>query len=256
MENRSSLKPAVQLLNTLQAEISECQISVYAGNAAFFLSLSALPLATLLMGVLQYLPGETAGFLENALQILPQDTAAFLRYLLAVGDPITVASISAIAALWAASRGIYGMMRGLNRAFRMRETRGWIHAKAACMKDTLLLLTAFPLLLFIAGKLNSVLSKEAIRLTILFFTALLLLRSLPDHRNSYRYLLPGSAFTAIAWYGFSSVYGFYLHHISPGKLTGGLSNIAVTLLWLYFCMELLFLGALLCRLLYEKIPQD
>ena len=247
---------AKQLLKSLQAEVQDCQISVYAGNAAFFLALSALPVATLFMGLLQWLPEKTAALLENALQILPEESAILLWQLFTVGDPIAVASVSAIAALWASSRGIYGLTKGLNRAFHLRETRSWLRIRTACMGETLLLLGTLPILLCMTGKLEILLSVEAIRLFALFLTALLLGRALPARRLPFRYLLPGSLFTALSWYAFSALYRYYLHHISPGKLTGGLSNIAVTLLWLYFCMELLFFGAVVCRIINEKIPQD
>ena len=256
MEKRPLLKTTVQALRKLRTEIRECQISVYAGNAAFFLALSALPIATLLMGLMQHLPGEASSFLESSLQILPGESAAVIRYLFTVSDPITVASVSAIAALWTASRGIYGMMRGLNRAFCLRETRSWLRTRASCMGDTLLLIGALPILFCLAGKLRSLLSGDAVRISALFLTALLLYRSLPNHGQPFHHLLPGSIFSSVAWFVFSSAYEFYLHHISPGKLTGSLSNIAVTLLWMYFCMELFFLGAVLSRLFQKKIPQD
>ena len=257
MENRPKLIRVRHMLQNLRAEIRNCQISVYAGNAAFFLTLSVLPIATLLMGLMQLLPGEAAAFMEAALQILPEDTAALIYYLFSVGNPVTVASVSAVAALWSASRGIYGMMRGLNQAFHLQETRSWLRTRASCMTDTLLMIVALPLLFYLSGKLRWLLSVDAIRLSVLFSTILLLYRTLPNHSHPIRHLFPGALFCAIAWCGFSSLYEFYLNYISPGKLTGGLSNIAVTMLWLYFCMELLFLGALLYRLLpNKKIPQD
>jgi len=241
----------------VRKELSECQISLHAGSSVFFLTLSVLPAAALLLGVLNWLPESLIPQIQNILLILPEDIAKLLAALLNVRDPIAVISFSAVIALWTASRGVYGILRGLNRAFHLKETRSWFRIRLSCMADTFLILLLIPLIFYSASILTRFLPKPPVQYLILFAAALLILRILPDHKPTILFLLPGAAFTALSWMVFSRLYRFYLHQLSPGKLTGGLSDAAVTLLWLYFCIELLFWGAMLCRLIPKRNnPQE
>lgn len=257
MASQRLLKLARASADRLRREIASCEISLHAGSAVFFLTLSVLPAAALLLGLFSILPHTVTVRLANVLSVFPEDTANLIRALLHVGDPVAVVSFSALTALWAASRGIFGIQHGLNRAFDLTETRSWLRTRAACMADTLLLLILIPFVLSLTGSLSRYLPMQLLRFLFLSASSYLVFWSLPDHKPSPLFLLPGTIFTALSWMVFSRLYRFYLQKLSPGKLTGGLSDAAVTLLWLYFCIELLFLGAMLCRLVQtEKNPQE
>ena len=67
---------------------------------------------------------------------------------------------------------------------------------------------------------------------------------LPNKRRDFRKQIPGAAATSISWslfsYGFS-IYLTYAHGMSADY--GSLTTVVIVMLWLYFCMWLLFLGA-------------
>ena len=57
-------------------------------------------------------------------------------------------------------------------------------------------------------------------------------------------LSPGAVFTSVAWAVFSYVFSIYLEYASNmSVLYGSLTTLVVVMLWLYFCMYLLFIGA-------------
>ena len=54
----------------------------------------------------------------------------------------------------------------------------------------------------------------------------------------------GCVFTSVAWAVFSYVFSIYLEYASNmSVLYGSLTTLVVVMLWLYFCMYLLFIGA-------------
>lgn len=246
-------EPILRLFRTF----SEDQLSVYAGNAVFFLALSVIPSALLLLGLLHRLPPRLSGLLFDRAHLLSTQAASFLEQLLEVADPIVLISVSAVTALWAASRGIYGIRRGLNRAFRLKEPENRFWLRIRSMADMLLILLCLPCSLFIIGSLSSRIPRKILSFLLSSVFIWLLYRFLPCRRYMLRELLPGIAFTAAAWSVYSAVYKFYLTQLSRDRLAGGLSDAVVTLLWLYCCMELLFMGAAFCRILHEgKVPRD
>lgn len=245
----------------IRSDFTENHIPVYAGNASFFLLLSVFPLATLILGLTPWLPIGTEELLELIGRILPESARTVFRYIFDMNDPTAVVSISAVAALWSASRGTYGLLRGLNKAYELKENRGYFRLRLHCFFETFLLLLAIAavLLLYVFGQpIARWLESSPLRIvfgsafrflaatTVLIFLFALLYLLLPNHRVSFRSGLPGAAFSGAGWMAFSSLYSLYVNHFSgTGRLYGSLSAIAVTMLWLYICMEIFFLGGIL-----------
>jgi len=247
-------------------QVSACCISVHAGSASFFLLLSSVPLTALALGLLRILPFGQQDLLIIAEQLLSADFAQLLRFLMAATNPVAVVSLSAPIALWTASKGTLAVLRGLSQAYALTEKRSWLRLRLHCLADTLLFPAFLPGILFLFAD-GAILEADGMPALLRFpaaaaaLTAFLMLihRYLPDHRPPLQALLPGSLFTACAWIVFSRLYAFYLRTFSgPGRLYGNLAAVAATLLWLYFCMELLFLGAVVNRLFRQKKedPQD
>ena len=67
------------------------------------------------------------------------------------------------------------------------------------------------------------------------------------------HVLPGAAGAACAWVIFSELYSWYVKHIARASaLYGSLSVLLLMLLWLYACLSILFYGALLNHLLFDR----
>mgnify|MGYP002544160466 FL=1 len=83
------------------------------------------------------------------------------------------------------------------------------------------------------------------------FTGIFL--ALPDKRQRFVHVLPGAAGAACAWVIFSELYSGYVNHIARASaLYGSLSVLLLMLLWLYACLSILFYGALLNHLLFDR----
>lgn len=86
-------------------------------------------------------------------------------------------------------------------------------------------------------------------LTVLF-TALYLV--LPNRRTRPILVMPGALAAALAWMLFSGGFSYYVNHIQDySAIYGSLSTVILTMLWLYFCMSILFYGDYFNRLLFR-----
>lgn len=261
-------------IDRIVRELTPMQIPIYSGNASFFLLLSLFPLAILLLALLQYVPVTQADLLALIELIVPQALYPFFSYLIDGLYPTrsaAVISVSAIASLWSASRGLHSLMNGLNAVEQVRETRGYFHRRLLCAFYTLLILLALllTLMLHVFGQelltlfsigdgtlrllmqeLMDYLHLYSVFLLTVLFTALYLV--LPNRRTRPILVMPGALAAALAWMLFSGGFSYYVNHIQDySAIYGSLSTVILTMLWLYFCMSILFYGDYFNRLLFR-----
>ena len=272
------MKSRSALFQNLEAGIrwlAEVHIPQLAANAGYFMVLSVFPALLLVLSGLGYTGLSVESLLDMLSLVFPQammDTARRLVYSVYEGASGAVAGVSALTALWSASRGVYGLLTGLNAIYGVAEDRGYFYTRAISVLYTfafeiVLLLT---LVLHVFG--NSILSflqgldHPAIQLLVdlldLRFVLLLVVQSLlftlmfmilPNRHSGFWESLPGGLLSCIGWMVFSNLYSVYVTHFSGySKLYGSVYAIAISMLWLYCCLEILFFGGALNRLLMKK----
>ena len=67
----------------------------------------------------------------------------------------------------------------------------------------------------------------------------------PDERLKFKEQIPGAAFAAVVWSVFSWVFSIYINYSNSYGIYGSLSIIIIILLWMYFCMYIIMVGAYL-----------
>lgn len=245
--------------------LQEQKISLYAANACYFMVLAVFPGLLLLLGLLRQTTLEVERLAELFYGFFPEPLAEDTEALILLTyDSLSdrVVEISAVTALWSAGRGIHGILTGLNAIYGVEEHRNFIHTRLLSMAYlfgflVLLLMTlgfpAFgrklglpgqtihPALLFL-GQVIRFRSWILLALQTAFFT--LMFTVLPDRKNSLRESLPGAALAALGWQLVSDLYGIYMARFSPmGNVYGSVYAVALSMLWLYICMSILFYGA-------------
>ena len=90
----------------------------------------------------------------------------------------------------------------------------------------------------------------ALRFKFIIFIGVLTLFSLvlyivvPNRKSRIKYELPGAIFTALGWTIFSYVFSIYVDMSTGFAITyGSLATLVFIMLWLYACMNVLFIGA-------------
>lgn len=253
--------------------IREMHISQHASYAGYFTVLALFPGLVLTLALLRYTSLDTGDLMELLSGYLPRALLEPVERLViqtyAASDAALV-SVSAVGTLWSASKGVYGILRGLNAIYGLEERRGWLHTRAISMGYTFLFLGALMLSLVlnvfgeallawipVGGWLWRLLSG------IIGFRALLMLavqtalfaatfRILPAHRGPLRAQLTGALLASLGWQIFSELFSLYVEHMSGyAGIYGSVYAMALGLLWLYCCLCILFFGAALNRLLAE-----
>ena len=232
----------------LWRRISGFRVSLYAANASFFMVLAVFPGLLLLLGLLRYTPLEVERLGELLAGFLPEALAEGAEELILLTYDNTsgiTLGLSVVTTLWSASRGIYGMIKGLNAVYEAEENRGWLHVRLLSVVYTF----AFLLVLILTLMFHAF----GIRLLILqtlIFTAMYMV--LPNCQNRFWDALPGALLASSGWLIFSDLYSVYVAHFAHlSNVYGSVYAVALSMLWLYFCLAIVFYGGALNRLLTE-----
>ncbi len=253
-------------------------ISGHAANAGYFILMSVFPALLLIMSLLRYTPLDAQDLLSLLEGFLPQalmDSVERVVVSTYAHTSTAVISLSALGTLWSASRGIYGLMAGLNEIYDVPENRGYFQTRLLCMLYTFLFLLVLLVTLvfgvFGDGLLDllppatgglGLLLWEVIDLR--FFLMLFLQTGLfsamfmflPNRNNGFRESFPGAVLASGGWLIFTQLFSFYVEHSGRySNIYGSVYAFALAMLWLYCCMSIVFCGGALNILLAEKEKQ-
>lgn len=246
-------------------KVVSLRIPLYAANACYFLVLSVFPALLLLLALLQYTPLEVEGLGEMLEGILPDPFLEGAEELILTtydSASYTVVGISAITALWSASRGIYGLLTGLNGIYGVRETRSWLYKRLLSVGYTFAFLVVVLLTLglhvFSTGVLEMLrrapypFLRFLSEVVDLRFILLLLLQTglfagmfmaLPNRRSTFSEVFPGAVLASLGWMAFSRVYEIYVNHFAERhSVYGSVYAVTLAMLWLYCCICIVFYG--------------
>lgn len=245
---------------------AKLQISVYAAHTGYFIMLSVFPMLVLLLGLLRY-TGLAADTLTDFLRgVIPEALMASAKRLILStyqNTSATVLSISALAALWSASRGIHGLMTGLNRICGATENRGWLYTRLVSVVYTFLFLVVLLLTLILSvfgttlvrtlpgspvlALLDKIVGLRFVVLLVVqtaLFSAMFMY--LPCKRGRFRCVFPGAVFASLGWLIFSDLFSLYVEHFAGlANVYGSVYAVALTMLWLYICLSIVFYGCAL-----------
>ena len=255
-------------ISALIVYLSRQRIGIHAAGAGYFIVLSVFPLLVLVLALLRYtgLQVETltdliGAYLPNAL--LPSAKRLIISTYRNTSG--AVISLSALTGLWSASRGVYGLLTGLNIIYEVPENRGYFYTRGISIFYTLLfllmLLVTLVLNVFGTTLLQAIPLVDVGLLQFLWdivdwrFLLMLLLQTglfsamfmaLPNKRNTLRESLPGALLASVGWLVFSDLYSVYVSHFSNyANIYGSVYAVALSMLWLYFCISIVFYGGAL-----------
>ena len=255
--------------------MSQRNVTAHAASASFFIVLAFFPTLVLLLGLVRYAgyPAETLiELLEGLVPTALMPTAEKLIFSAYRNTTGTILSFSALTALWSAGRGIYGVLGGLNAIYDAHENRGFFYTRAVSMLYifVFLLVLLLTLVLHVFGKsvirwLNGLHVPVVSLLTMLVnqrflvllvvltvaFTAMYMF--LPNKKNKFRESLPGACMAAVGWQLLSLLFSVYVSNVNGyASVFGSVYAVALSMLWLFLCVCILFYGAALNRWLKEN----
>ena len=128
-------------LSWLVKTIGNMKISYHAAHACYFIILAVFPTLVLVLGLLSYTTLNVEDLIELLAGVVPHVLLPFIAKLLNStydSSNFALVSLSALTALWSASRGIYGLEEGLDSVYDIRERRSWFRGRGTSLLYTFL----------------------------------------------------------------------------------------------------------------------
>lgn len=259
-------------LRLLVRRVARLRMPLYAANVCYFLVLAIFPGLLLILASLRFTPLSATDLIVMLESLVPAALMPAVERLIVstyYNSTGTVVSVSAAAALWSASRGVYGLISGLNRVYGVRENRGYFHTRliSAVYMVLLLLVLIATLVVHVFGSnlieflehspapLAQALSQMVdLRLVVLLLAQTLIFTLvymvLPNKPNRFWDSIPGAVGAALGWQIFSKLFSIYVIHFHDyANIYGSVYAMALGMLWLYCCTLILLFGGAVNRFL-------
>lgn len=259
----------------LGRRVQQMGIPGHAANAGYFIVLSVFPALVLLLSLFRYTRLDAGDLMELLEGVIPSALLPAAERLIISTYAQTsgaVVSVSAVGALWSASRGMYGVLQGLNAIYGVKEDRGYWYTRSISVLYTfgLLIVLLLTLILNLFGEalvellesstipawqiLSNVLDLRFVLLLVLqtlLFCAIFMV--LPNRKNRFSDSFPGAVLASMGWLIFTELFSLYVEHFRGySSIYGSVYAVALSMLWLYCCLSILFYGGALNRLLMDQ----
>src|SRR5665648_25924 len=267
-------------LKTIRSRYREHYITAFSAQMAFFLFLSIFPFIMFIMLIASRLNFETTALFEIIMSNLPINTSHLIVNFIndyVINDSFSLLSISGLAAIWSASRGINALMRAFNMAYGYKETRNFVQLKFTGVFYTILIIISIIVTLALPSIgfgffqfvntyipissyfINSFyIIKILLNVCVYVFFILSIQKFLPAGRLKYRDIYIGGIFSIIGWYILSKIFEYFVSTFTNyATFYGGLASIVTLMMWMYFMSMLLMIGAEINSLIiyYRKNPE-
>lgn len=265
-----------QRIRSFMRELNEKHVSAYAAKTAYFIMLSFIPFLMLLFTLIQFTKLEKSDVQILFTGVVPSTIDPLMNSIIdeIYGKSSTVISISAVVTLWTAGKGITAVIQGLNSVFGVKETRNYVMLRIYGAFYTVLMLLAVTLLMVLVvfgNKLQQLLItmvpfignivamvlrlRYVISMLVLVIMFAMIYCYMPNKKLSLKQQFPGAMFSAISWSLFSYGFSLYVDYFgNMSNMYGSLTTIVVVMLWLYMCMYIMLIGAVVNSMLEEQLP--
>lgn len=264
------IKRIYDAVNPFWKKIQRDNIMAISGQCAFFLILALVPMAMFAVSILQnlHIPVSTVDKVLGT--VLNKQALSYVSNFLGnvSYNAVGVSFITIIVTLWSAAQGLHAITNGLNRVHDTYENRNWFILRFRAMIYTVvfvLIIIVTALLIVLGSSIKNALSDNLpnvplvfellynLRFIFLFFYMVVLFaliyRNIPNlsrevrKQHGFKYQLPGAVFCAVAWIAVSFGISIYVGDFNGFEVYGGLTRLAVMMVWLYFCIICLMTGA-------------
>lgn len=238
--------------------LSERNISAHAAASAFYMFVSLVPFVALISAVIPYtgttqqsLISYIGTYIPDALQRLIGDIVADIYI-----APNAVLPISVALTVYLASRAFAALIRGIEVVSSCKRYAPFLRRTFLACVCTLGLIAAMLLVITVTffgdlllGKVFAPFAIVLLRLRFLFVGIalfaifMLLYRLTPCIKPTFHSLFAGAVFAACAWLLFTWLFSLFLMYGNSYDTYGSLAAIVISLLWMYWCMYIILLGA-------------
>ena len=247
-------------------KVNNDDIFALGAQLAYCLMLSFFPFLIFLMTIVGFSRLNSADILDGLGAILPNNVFSLIDTIVVeVVDTQNAGllGVSIIITIWSASSGFRAVIKGLNKAYDVRDSRSFIKRSFVAIVFTLglatiivltlamlvfgeligeYILSIFPFEIDISTIWN--LSRYLIVIFMMILIFACMYRYTPAKKVPWREVYPGAIVTTLGWIIVSLGFSYYINNIANySRLYGGVGAVFVLMTWLYITSIILIIGA-------------
>lgn len=247
-------------------KVKNDDIFALASQLAYYLVLSFFPFLIFLMTVVGASSLDSMEILDGLRNILPSTVfdlvASIIREV--VDNQYTgLLGVSIVLSVWAASSGFRAVIKGVNKAHDIKETRSFIKRSIIAIIFTfvlaLIIILTLAMLVFgdlIGAYILAILPfyravkmiwnilRYAIIISMMIATFAAIYRFTPAKKIKWKQVLPGAMASTIGWIVASLGFAFYVNNFANySRLYGSLGAVFILMTWIYITSMILIVGA-------------
>lgn len=250
-------------------------VNGYAVQMSYFLILSLFPFLMFLMTVLGYLSISVDDAIYFLSLVAPKEVmviiSKYIEYLLTRRN-VHLLFGSLVTTFWTSSNSLNVLMRAINKAFKLEETRGYVRRKLLAAPFTILLTGCISIALVLPAlgrefllwlsryvSISSLLIEYltyirwVIAVVCIFYTIMMIYHLVPNKRFPFRQVLPGAIIATIGWIIISVGFSSYVSNV-PGysAIYGSIGAVIILMIWLYLGSMIIIMGSEFNSMLLER----
>jgi len=231
----------------------------------YYLILSFFPFLLFLINLVSFTPLSNEIIITNFNKFLPSETGVLVKNVIIQtlqAKSKTLLIFGMAGSLWAASKGISAITKGLNKAYDIVETRKFIKLNSIALISTIgiTVMIIFSFVLIVLGKpigtyvfgligatrlfdIIWLLLRYLIPLTAMFIVFSLIYGYVPNRNLKFNNVIVGTIFTTLGWIITSVLFSFYVNNFANyEKVYGSLGGVIALISWLYISTLIILIG--------------
>jgi membrane protein len=263
-----------EFFTELKNEYKNDKISNVAGAVTFFGVLALFPFILFLVALASVIidPAQAEVLIQELGRVAPEAVTQIIGqrlHDLAAGNNVGLLTVGALGAVWAASGGVVAMMDALNTVYDVEESRPFWKVRGIAILVTLggAVLSIIASLAMVGMPAVAKFLGEPVGTIVMWlrlpFAGLLMMLVwaliyylLPDVKQSFKFISPGSVVGVIIWLVASWGFSVYVRNFGSYDANyGALGGVIVMLLWMWISSQVILLGAEINAVLEHRSPE-
>ncbi|MCM3789086.1 YihY/virulence factor BrkB family protein [Domibacillus indicus] len=266
MADQTDKKSALRIfIKHLLRRVKSSDVPGVAAQMAYFFLLALFPLLIFTVTLLGYLPIDPTEVFNIIKDFAPSDSLSLVQDTL---QEVTsnqnggLLSVGILGTIWSASNAMNAVIKGLNYAYDVKETRPFYKARGMSILLTFafIFVIAVMLILQVFGQQIGELAFEFLGMgdeflalwtwirfllppVVLFLVFAGLYYLAPNLKVKYITVMPGAIFATIGWIITSLGFSFYVNNFGNYSATyGSIGGVIILMIWLYLSAMIILVG--------------
>lgn len=267
-----------QFIKRIVLRIKDIEMSNISAIVSYYMLLSLFPLLVTAGTLIPFFHIDYAAVQPYLTDFIPQPVMALVEpvlFSLLTTQNGGLLSLSILATIWSASKGMRYIQAGLDKAYCLEKKKHFLHSRVISLVTliVIIVLLVITTLAFSFGEtlLQTMAARSAwalqlrnlfhtfkwpVTLLMLLLTLMIIFKSTPNIKLRLRQVFPGALFSSVALLLLVQGISIYLDLASRSvSAYGTLSALFILLLWLRLAVYVILLGAVV-NAVVEEIRQD